>query len=179
METKNLVIRETIFEDCEYFAKWETDPEITQYLSYDEERSYKDVVEEWVIDKMDPTKLQFTIVKKDIRQPIGRIYISRIDRHCDSLDITKLYIAGEENRHAGLGKEMLRELLEYCFVFLHMERVTLDHYTGNKAAAALYEKLGFQKEGLARNAAKKNGRYYDLHLLSLLRTEFFEKVHDK
>ena len=179
METKNLVIRETIFEDCEYFAKWETDPEIAQYLSYDEERSYKDVVEEWVIDKMDPTKLQFTIVKKDIRQPIGRIYISRIDRHCDSLDITKLYIAGEENRHAGLGKEMLRELLEYCFVFLHMERVTLDHYTGNKAAAALYEKLGFQKEGLARNAAKKNGRYYDLHLLSLLRTEFFEKVHDK
>ncbi|MCB6994475.1 GNAT family N-acetyltransferase [bacterium 210820-DFI.6.37] len=179
METKNLVIRETVFEDCEYFARWETDPEITQFLSYDEERSYKDVVEEWVIDKTDPTKLQFTIVRKDIRQPIGRVYISRIDRHCDSLDITKLYIAGEENRQNGFGKEMLKELLEYCFVFLHMERVTLDYYTGNKAAAALYEKLGFQKEGVARNAAKKNGRYYDLHLLSLLRTEFFEKIHDK
>ena len=71
------------------------------------------------------------------------------------------------------------ELLEYCFVFLHMESVTLDYYPVNKAAAALYEKVGFEKEGIARNATKKNGKYYDLHLMSMLRTEFFEKVHDK
>lgn len=179
METKNLLIRETVFEDCEYFAKWETDPEVTRFLSYDEERTYKDVVEEWFTDKQDAAKLQFTIVRKSIREPIGRVCISRLDRHNDSLDITKLYIAGEENRSMGLGKEMLLELLEYCFVFLHMERVTLDHYTGNKAAAALYEKLGFVKEGVARNATRKNGKYYDLHLMSMLRTEFFENIHDK
>lgn len=179
LETKNLVIRETIFEDCEYFAKWETDPEVTQFLSYEEERSYEDVVEEWVLSKQDPAKLQFTVVRKDIQQPIGRIYITRLDQVCDSLDITKLYLAGEENRRIGLGRELLRELLEYCFVYLHMERVTLDYYSGNKAAAALYEKLGFQGEGIARNAAKKNGKYYDLHLMSMLRTEFFDVVHDK
>ena len=28
-------------------------------------------------------------------------------------------------------------------------------------------------------AAKKDGRYFDLHQLSMLRSEFFEKVHDK
>lgn len=179
METKNLLIRETIFEDCEYFAKWETDPEVTRFLSYEEERTYPQIVEEWIIDKMDPTKLQFTIVKKSIGRPIGRISISRLDRKADSLDITKLYLAGKENLQQGLGKELMIELLEYCFVFLHMERVTLDYYTGNKAAAALYEKVGFEKEGIARNATKKNGKYYDLHLMSMLRTEFFEKVHDK
>lgn len=179
METKNLIIRETIFEDCEYFAKWEVDPEVTQFLSYDEDRTYKDIVEEWIVDKMDATKLQFTVIDKSIGAPIGRIYISRIDRHLDSLDITKLYLAGSENRQRGLGKELMRELLEYFFVFLHMERVTLDYYTGNKAAAALYEKMGFQNEGVARNSTKKDGRYYDLHLMSMLRTEFFEKVHDK
>ena len=170
METKNLVIRETVFEDCEYFAKWETDPELTQFLSYDEDRTYKDVVEEWFADRMDETKLQFTIVRKSIREPIGRIQISRLDQEHDSLDITKLYIAGEENRKIGLGREVLLELLEYCFIFLHMERVTLDYYTGNKAAAALYEKLGFIKEGVARNATNKTGRKDDLHLMSILRT---------
>ncbi len=179
METKNLIIRETVFEDCEYFAKWETDPEVTRFLSYDEDRTYKDVVEEWIVDKLDETKLQFTVVKKEIRRPIGRIYITRLDRYCDSLDITKLYIAGSENRQQGYGKEMMRELLEYCFVFLHMERVTLDYYNGNKGAAALYEKMGFAKEGVARNATKKDGKYYDLHLMSMLRAEFFEKAHDK
>lgn len=179
METKNLIIRETVFEDCEYFAKWEVDPEVTEFLSFDEDRSYSEIVEEWIMDKQDPTKLHFTIVRKSIKEPIGRVYISRVDDHCDSLDITKLYIAGQENRKLGLGRELLQELLEYCFVFLHRERVTLDHYSGNKPAAALYEKLGFRREGTARNATKKNGRYYDLHLLSMLRAEFFEKVYEK
>ncbi len=179
METKNLLIRETVFEDCEYFAKWEVDPSVTEFLSYDEDRSYSDIVEEWIVDKYDPTKLHFTIVGKAANAPIGRVYISRIDEHADSLDITKLYIAVDENRHIGLGRELMQELLEYCFVFLHMERVTLDHYTGNKPAAALYEKMGFTREGVARNATKKNGKYYDLHLLSMLRAEFFEKVYEK
>ena len=67
----------------------------------------------------------------------------------------------------------MKEVLEYCFTFLHMERVTLDYFTGNKRAAALYESLGFKNEGIARNAAKKYGRYYDLHLMSILRSEFF------
>lgn len=178
METKNLVIRETVFEDCEYFAKWETDPAVTEYLSYEEDRSYKQIVEEWVLDEQDPTRLQFTVVRKDIRRPVGRVYITNLDRSCDSLDISKMYIA-DESRNQGIGKEVLIELLEYCFVFLHMERVTIDYYDGNKVAAALYESIGFQREGVARNAAKKNGRYYDLHKLSLLRSEFFDKVHDK
>ena len=179
METKNLIIRETVFEDCEFFARWETDPEVTRFLSYEDDRSYPEIVEEWILDKQDPAKLQFTVVKKEIQQPIGRICISRMDPKSDSLDITKLYIAGEANRKVGFGKELMRELLEYCFVFLHMERVTLDYYNGHKAAAALYEKMGFQSEGTARNAAKKNGKYYDLHLMSMLRSEFFERVHDR
>ena len=178
METKNLVIRESVFEDCEYFAKWEIDPSVTEFLSYEEDRSYKQIVEEWVLSEQDPAKLQFTIVRKDIRKPVGRVYITNVDRECDSLDITKMYIA-DENRNQGIGKEVLKELLEYCFVYLHMERVTIGYYDGNKAAAALYESIGFQREGLARNAAKKNGRYYNLNKMALLRSEFFDKVHDK
>lgn len=178
METKNLLIRETIFEDCEYFAQWEVDPSITEFLSFEEGRTYKEIVEEWFKNKLDPTKLQYTVVEKSINQPIGRVLISRYDEEFDSLDITKLYLAGD-SRGRGYGEEMMREFLEYCFVFLHMERVTLDHYTGNKAAATLYDKLGFQYEGVARNGSKKNGKYYDLHLMSMLRSEFFDKIHDK
>ena len=178
METQNFIIRETEFKDYEYFAKWEVDPTVTEFLSYEEDRSYKQIVEEWVLDSQDPTKLQFTIVRKDLRKPIGRVYITNVDRNCDSLYIAKMYVA-DENRNQGVGKEVLKELLQYCFVYLHMERVSIDYYDGNKAAAALYESIGFQREGLARNAAKKNGRYYNLNTMALLRSEFFDKVHDK
>lgn len=178
METRNLLIRETEFEDCQYFAEWESDPQVIEYLSFDDDRTYRDVVEEWFENRQDKTKLQYTVVKKSENKPIGRILITRLDKDSDSLDITKLYLSPDQQKQ-GFGEELLTELLEHCFIFLHMERVTLDHYTGNKGAAELYAKLGFEREGIARNACKKNGKYYDLHLMSMLRSEFFERVHDK
>ena len=167
------MIRETEFDDYEYFVKWENDPEVTKYLTFDENRSYEDVVTEAIYNKFSREKLDFTIVDRESGKPIGRIFISKIDTHSDSLDITKFYIGETQFWGKGVAREIMNELLEYCFTFLHMERVTLDYYTGNKRAYTLYESLGFEKEGVARNATKKDGKYYDLHLMSMLRSEFF------
>ncbi|MBQ3520594.1 MAG: GNAT family N-acetyltransferase [Firmicutes bacterium] len=173
METQNFIIRETEFRDYEYFAVWEKDPVVTKYLSFDEERSYEDVVTEGLYNKFNKERIDLTIVARQSGEPVGRIYISRIDRHSDSLDITKFYIGDPKLWGKGIGREIMNEVLEYCFTFLHMERVTLDYYTGNKRASTLYESLGFKSEGVARNATKKDGKYYDLHLMSMLRSEFF------
>ncbi len=174
-ENQDILIREVKFQDYEFFAKWEIDPEVTAFLSFDEDRSYEDVVNEAIRDKNDETKMDLTIVAKRTDKPIGRILVTRIDRHSDSLDVTKIYIGDPEERGKGLGEEVMRLLLAYFFTFMHMERVSLDYYTGNKKAQNLYEKLGFKSEGVARNATKKNGRYYDLNLMSMLRSEFFNK----
>ena len=167
-EKKNLLIRDAQFRDYELFAEWEIDPEVTRFLSFDEDRSFEDVVNEAIRDRNDPTKMDLTIVDRATDKPIGRVIVTRIDRHSDSLDITKLYIGDLEMRGNGCGEDVMRNLLEYFFTFMHMERVSLDYYTGNKAAQNLYEKLGFVNEGIARNATKKNGRYYDLNLMSML-----------
>ena len=156
METENFLIRETEFDDYEYFVKWENDPEVTKYLTFDENRSYEDVVTEAIYNKFSREKLDFTIVDRESGKPIGRIFISKIDTHSDSLDITKFYIGETQFWGKGVAREIMNELLEYCFTFLHMERVTLDYYTGNKRAYTLYESLGFEKEGVARNATKKD-----------------------
>ena len=174
-ENQLLLIRDVKFQDYEYFAKWERDPAVTKYLSFDDDRSYEDVVNEAIRDKNDDTKMDLAIVYKSTDQPIGRILVTRIDRHSDSLDITKLYIGEADMRGKGYGEEVMRILLAYFFTFMHMERISLDYYTGNKPAQNLYEKLGFTSEGVARNATKKNGRYYDLNLMSMLRSEFFNK----
>ncbi len=179
METQNYLIRESQFSDYEYFAKWEIDPAVTEFLSYDEGRTYEDVVAEAYANKSDDTKIDYTIVDKNLNKPIGRVYISRIDRHSDSLDITKLYIGDKDYRGKGVAKEVMIEILRYCFIFMHMERVSLDYYTGNDRASALYEKLGFKNEGVARNSTKKDGKYYDLNLMSMLKSEFFEKYNAK
>lgn len=182
MESKNLIIRPTNFEDCSLFAVWEKMHEVTEFFSIDDNRSYEQIVREIILTEQDETKLELTILLKDYQgedKVIGRIYISQLNADYDSLDITRIYIGPEEYRNKGYGEEAMRLILEYCFINLHTERVTIDHFTGNTVAARLYLNLGFQYEGIARNGAKKNGRYHDLHLMSLLRSEYYEKVHNK
>lgn len=180
MESNQLLIRESAFEDCNLFAEWENNPEVARYFSIDEERCYPEIVEEYILRKATgQTHLQFTIVYKEKKQPIGRIWISRLDRHADSLDITRIYIGEDAYRGKGHGEASLKLLLEYCFKNLHMERVTLDHFSGNQRASNLYQKLGFQYEGILRNACKKDGRYYDLHAMAMLRAEYFTRHNEE
>ena len=177
MESKNLIIRETVFDDCKYFAEWEVLPEVTEFFTIDEGRDYEQVVTEFVRYNLDPTKLQFTITLKPEDKPIGKIYISRVNRAEDSLDITRIYIADPALRGKGYGEEALRLILQYAFINLHMDRVTIDHFEKNRVAAALYDKVGFTNEGLMRNAGKKNGKYINLQLKSMLRAEYYDKLH--
>lgn len=179
MESKNLIVREKVFDDCTYFAQWEIRPEVTEFFTMNEDRTYEQIVTEYVRYKLDPSKLQFTITLKPEDKPIGKIYLSRINRDDDSLDITRIYIADPANRGKGYGEEALRLILEYAFINLHMERVTIDHFEKNKVAASLYEKIGFSNEGLMRNAGKKNGKYVNLQLKSMLRAEYYDKIHAK
>ncbi|MGP1569936.1 MAG: GNAT family N-acetyltransferase [Eubacteriales bacterium] len=176
MESINLVIRPSVFSDCKQFAKWETKFAVTEFFSINCDRDYEEVVLEFVERNADKTKLQFTICDKQ-GNLLGRVYISNISQVNDSLDITRIYIGDPQNRGKGYGKEAIKLLLDYCFINLHMERVSLDYFEGNKVASALYESMGFKHEGLARNACKKDGKYYDLHLMSILRSEYYGKLH--
>ena len=174
-ETKNYIIRETAFADYEYFSRWEIDQDVTKFLAYDITRTYEDVVEECFGNKADASKADFTIVAKASDQPIGRIYLSRIDDHSDSVDITKIYIGDKSLWNQGVGREVMEGLLKYLFEDMKMERITLDYFTGNVRAASLYKNLGFVSEGLARNACKKDDVYHDLNLMSMLREEYIAR----
>ncbi len=174
MESRNLVIRESVFEDCKYFAEWEASSEVNGYFNISDQQSYGEVVKKFILDNEDNTAMQFTIFTKADNKPIGRMLVTRINREEDSLDLTRIYIADIANRNKKYGTEALSAFLEYAFINLHMERVTVDYIMDNDAAEHLFRSQRFQKEGVARSGCKKNGKYYNLQLMSLLRAEFFE-----
>ncbi len=173
MESNRLKIRASTFEDCILFAQWESLPSVRSSFTMNDDWDYNKIAPQYVLHTQDNTRLQMTIILKETGEPIGRIQVSRLDPEYDSLDITRIYIAQDKHRRSGLGEEAMRLILEYSFIQLHMERVTLDYLEGNYPAEALYRKLGFKEEGVARHGGKKNGLYLDLHLMSLLRTEYY------
>lgn len=173
IETERIFLRESSFDDCKFFAEWEQLDTVTEFFTISKGRDYEEVVTEFINRKADDDKLQLTVCLKEDERPIGRIYISNIDEHYDSLDITRIYIADKNIRGQGLGEEALKAALRLAFEEMNMERVTLDHFTANKIASRLYLKLGFNYEGVMRNGGKKDGKYIDLNLMSMLREEYF------
>lgn len=169
-------LRESTFDDCVLFAEWEKDEAVTEFFTIDKGRDYEEVVTEFINRKNDDDKLQLTICLKESEQPVGRIYISNIDRHYDSLDITRIYIGCVELRGKRLGEDALKCALKLAFDEMNMNRVTLDHFTDNKIASSLYLKTGFSYEGIMRRSGKKDGKYVDLHLMSMLRDEYYNSV---
>lgn len=177
MGKDRLFLRESIFDDCEKFAKWESDPAVTEFFTINDGRDYEEVTREFVERAGDDSQHQFTVCLKDTGEAIGRIYVSNINHHYDSLDITRIYIADKANRGKGYGEEALCLVLKWSFEEMKAERVTLDHFAANKIAASLYEKVGFVREGTMRHGGKKNGEYVDLCLMSMLKEEYFKKIY--
>lgn len=69
---------------------------IQESFTMSRDRDYEEIVKEYVIRTQEPDKLQFTIVYREEDKPIGRIYISRIDRQADSLILPE-YISEKRN----------------------------------------------------------------------------------
>lgn len=179
LESKNLILRNTVFSDCVLFAEWEARKNVNEFFTMNDDRDYEEIVRDFILFSEDPTKELFTILLKPEEKPIGRVILTRINKEEDSLDMTRIYIADESLRNHGYGEEAIRLLLEYAFINLHMERVTIDHFSANEIARHLYHKIGFRDEGTMRHSGKKNGRYYDLCLMSMLRAEYYDKVHSR
>lgn len=72
----------------------------------------------------------------------------------------------------GYGKKAIKLTLSYGFNELKLNRIELEVIGYNKGAIALYESLGFKKEGTKRNRVKWEDKYYDLYLYGMLKNEY-------
>jgi len=170
LETKNLIIRPSEFNDIETFYKWELMPEVTEFFSIRDGQTLEEVTEKFLRDKANPQFEQWTICLKETGEMIGRIVFGDIEEAWKG-EIWRIYIADTKLRGKGLGKEAMLAMMKHAFCDLNLERLYLDHYTGNPASY-LYLSLGFKYEGVLRKNCRKNGVLYDVHLMSMLKDEY-------
>lgn len=71
----------------------------------------------------------------------------------------------------GVGKALMLAVLDMADNWLMLERVELTVFVDNERAIKLYEQLGFQREGLKRHAAIRQGVYADELLMARLLSE--------
>lgn len=69
----------------------------------------------------------------------------------------------------GVGTALMGAALDLADNWLNLRRIELDVYTENAVAIRLYERFGFEREGVGRQFAFRNGSFTDVYLMARLR----------
>ncbi len=96
-----------------------------------------------------------------------QVYANPRTRHAGSVGI---YVH-RDYQGQGVGTALLQTLLDLADNWLMLVRVELEVFTDNEGAIRLYERLGFEKEGLKRKTTVRNGAYVDEYVMARLRPD--------
>ncbi|MES1190757.1 MAG: GNAT family protein [Steroidobacter sp.] len=102
---------------------------------------------------------------------IGHCGLSSISRAHRSCRLSRILIGDREHRGKGYGQDMVRQLLAIAFNELKLHRVELDVFDFNTAAIRCYERCGFIREGLRRDAARCGDNYWNSIVMGCLSSE--------
>jgi diamine N-acetyltransferase len=85
----------------------------------------------------------------------------------------ELYIVVHPNLTGqGIGKEAIYWLCNWGFNTLQLNKIYLHTLSTNIKAFQLYERIGFQQEGVLRDHVFCNGKYINHNILSILKSEW-------
>ncbi len=105
------------------------------------------------------------------RRLVGVVGLHAIDRSSRTAQFG-IFVGVPALWNRGLGAEATRLVVRHAFEALQLHRVWLHVFAENAAGIRCYEKVGFGREGLLRDAVFHEGRYHDLVAMALLRPDW-------
>lgn len=133
----------------------------------------RDVVDRWCATRAEqPDRLDLAVVDRSTGCWAGEVVVNEWDP--DNRSCNFRIALGPSGRDRGLGTEATRLLLDHVFDVVDdppVHRVGLEVYAFNPRAIAVYERVGFVREGVRRDALRWDGGYVDAVVMSVLRTD--------
>ncbi|MEJ5241202.1 MAG: GNAT family protein [Anaerolineales bacterium] len=160
--------------DLPFFVAWLNDPEVRHGLQIYLPLSLEEE-EDWftkMLQKSPPERpLAIEVRDGESWKLIGNCGLFNIDWKNSSAELG-IFIGDKSCWNRGFGSEAVRLLARHAFETLNLHRVYLRVYEFNARAIRAYEKAGFVLEGRMRQALYREGKYHDVLLMSILRSEW-------
>ncbi|MEA3338081.1 MAG: GNAT family N-acetyltransferase [Chloroflexota bacterium] len=112
----------------------------------------------------------FAVTLRDGGDLVGTISLLGLNRGDRFAELG--YWIGLPYWNRGFATEAAQALIAYGFSGLNLNRIQARHMTRNMASGRVMEKTGMQCEGVLRQRIFKNGRFEDMRLFSILRSEY-------
>ncbi len=121
------------------------------------------------LDQSDHEFVAVTVLPRGSEKLIGIAGVS-VNKNPRTNHCAVLGICVDKNyRGQGVGSALMERVLDIADNWLRLVRVELTVDFDNEIAIHLYEKYGFEREGLKRKACVRNGEYIDLVMMSRIR----------
>lgn len=159
--------------DLPTIARWQEDAQLMRLL--DARPAYpqtETALKQWLEDTQKaPDGFLFAVRLLDSDDLIGYVELDGI-LWSHQVGWLSIAIGDSAYRGQGYGLEAMQLALAFAFGELNLYRVQLTVFSYNDRAIALYEKLGFLREGVYRECLQRDGRRYDMYLYGLLHSEW-------
>ena len=179
-QTDNIMGKSVYFrafeeEDIDSIYDWKNDDELNAMTVGLNRKICRDDVAAWVRSKMphNPYETFWAICSIETKKIIGYAQLTQIHYINSSANFSGIVI-GDKNYHSGLPwLETYLFIMEYAFERLGLNRLYGSSILGHKQSNAIGPILFWTREGVARQAVFKNGKFYDMKISSLLKNEYF------
>lgn len=129
----------------------------------------------WTVDELRVTyerwssaedRLVLAVIDRATNAMVGEVVLN--DWNESNRSCSFRTFLGAEGRGRGLGTEATDLIVRYGIRELGLHRIALEVYAFNPRARHVYEKVGFRFEGTGRDALWFDGRWVDVHYMSIL-----------
>jgi diamine N-acetyltransferase len=117
----------------------------------------------------DPDKLY--LVATDLSgQLIAFVILAGLTSKAHSIELARMAVV---RPGTGIGKPLLKDIIDMAFNELKADRLWLDVFTDNGRALHTYKAVGFREEGVLQEASLRNdGQLGSLVIMSILAKEY-------
>ena len=164
-----VLLTDPVADDSQVLFAWINDPQLVRFNSLFSPVSWEQH-SAWFAG-LDQTAAKRMLVIRDREggPAIGTIQLIDIHPVHRSAELT-VRIGSDDHRGVGLGTTALDLACRYGFESLGLNRIWLRVFATNGRAIRAYEKAGFQREGVMRQACRMDEEWVDMVVMARLAT---------
>jgi RimJ/RimL family protein N-acetyltransferase len=156
--------------DAPAIVAWFNDPEVTRFLLRHQPMSLQ--AEEDFLRRLSTNEIDLVlgIVHTESERLIGTVGLHP-EYRCRTARFG-LVLGDKATWDRGYGTAVTKLIVTHAFDTLNLNRLWLHVYEYNPRGIHVYEKVGFRTEGRLREETYRDGRYWDVIVMGLLRSEW-------
>ncbi|MCE1246425.1 MAG: GNAT family N-acetyltransferase [Firmicutes bacterium] len=153
---------------------WGNDPEVVKLTGMKPFPRSVWELEKWYESVQMNPNVQTYSVKLNDGTYVGNIELSNIDWRSGKAELGVM-IGSPSNRSKGWGSEAIMLLCRFAFEEMNLHRIYVRVLSFNYRAVKTFEKCGFIREGIEREAFYTDCKHVDVFQYGILKNEFIEK----